>query len=184
MRLPHPDCSPQPELNLGAVRFSRSTMCGLRFCSESSALGPCLRSLGSLALLLPSPAVRHRSILRSQQQQLMQVALTGWRAAACARLGGGRRWSVRSRAFRAGRWGTMGTWERETAQCTGLALRITHLATWCAHRGQEATGDPSVGQSQEVLLTVPGRCHCHTDRGPGQAQSSWVPAPHTQSFLL
>lgn len=66
--------------------------------------------------------------------------------------------------------------ERETAQRTGMALRIARSVAWCAHRGQEATGDSSVGQSQEVLLTVAGRCHCHTDRGPGQAQSSRVPA--------
>lgn len=70
----------------------------------------------------------------------------------------------------------MGPRERETAQCTGMALWITHSVTWCAHCGQKATGDPSVGQSQEVLLTVPGKCHCHTDLGPGQAQRSWVRA--------
>lgn len=151
----------------GAVRFSRSTACGLRLRPGSSF---------AFAQLPQAPAAVPRrrgtcpSFARSGGGRRRRLSRAGGQQRVPGRCGA----AVGCQADRGLQGRQAG--ERETAQRTGMALRIARSVAWCAHRGQEATGDSSVGQSQEVLLTVAGRCHCHTDRGPGQAQSSRVPA--------
>lgn len=158
---------PQPEVTPGAVRFSRSTACGLRLRPGSSF---------AFAQLPQAPAAVPRrrgtcpSFARSGGGRRRRLSRAGGQQRVPGRCGA----AVGCQADRGLPGQQAG--ERETAQRTGIALRIARSVAWCAHRGQEATGDSSVGQSQEVLLTVAGRCHCHTDRGPGQAQSSRVPA--------